>query len=103
MREIPRTTRMVLLGGHQMELTRRNLLAGAAGIAAAPLLPSISANAAAPMADKQAPSFYRYKVGDAQVTVISDGVNTFPLTESFVPNAKVADVAAALEKAYMPK
>lgn len=86
-----------------MELTRRNLLAGAAGIATAPLLPAISAHAAAPIADKQAPSFYRYKVGDAQVTVISDGVNTFPLTDSFVPNAKKDEIAAALEKAYMPK
>jgi glyoxylase-like metal-dependent hydrolase (beta-lactamase superfamily II) len=86
-----------------MELTRRNLLAGAAGIATAPLWPSISANAAAPLADKQAPSFYRYKVGDIQVTVISDGVNTFPLADSFVPNVKKEDVAAALEKAYMPK
>jgi glyoxylase-like metal-dependent hydrolase (beta-lactamase superfamily II) len=86
-----------------MKLTRRNLLAGAAGIAAAPLWPSISANAAAPLADKQAPSFYRYKVGDAQVTVISDGVNTFPLADSLVPNVKKEDVAAALEKAYMPK
>ena len=37
------------------------------------------AKAAAPVADKQAPSFYRYKVGDAQVTVISDGVNNFAL------------------------
>jgi hypothetical protein len=86
-----------------MELTRRHVLTGAAGLAAAPLLPAISADAAAPMADKQAPSFYRYKVGDAQVTVISDGVNTFPLGDSFVLNAKKDDVAAALEKAYMPK
>jgi glyoxylase-like metal-dependent hydrolase (beta-lactamase superfamily II) len=86
-----------------MELTRRYVLTGAAGIAAAPLLPAISADAAAPMADKQAPSFYRYKVGDALVTVISDGVNTFPLGDSFVLNAKKDDVAAALEKAYMPK
>ncbi|MFX8782104.1 hypothetical protein ABTM76_19525, partial [Acinetobacter baumannii] len=60
-----------------MELTRRQVLTGAAGIAAAPLLPAIAANAAAPLAEKQAPSFYRYKVGDAQVNVISDGVNTF--------------------------
>ena len=51
-----------------MELTRRHVLAGAAGIAAAPLLPPISAQAAAPLAEKQAPSFYRYKVGDIQVT-----------------------------------
>src|SRR5882757_4932581 len=52
-----------------MELTRRHALAGAAALAATPLLPTISAHAAAPVADKQAPSFYRYKVGDAQVNV----------------------------------
>jgi glyoxylase-like metal-dependent hydrolase (beta-lactamase superfamily II) len=86
-----------------MELTRRHALAGAAALAASPLLPTTSARAAAPMADKQAPSFYRYKVGDAQVTVISDGVNTFPLTDSFVPNAKKDDISAALDKAYLPK
>ena len=66
-------------------------------------LPQSPANAAAPLADKQAPSFYRYKVGDVQVTVISDGVNTFPLGDSFVLNAKKEEVAAALEKAFMPK
>jgi len=86
-----------------MELTRRHALAGAAAIAAAPLLPSLPARAAAPVADKQAPSIYRYKVGDALVTVISDGVNTFPLADSFVVNAKKEEVNAALEKAYMPK
>ena len=72
-----------------MELTRRHVLTAAAGVAAAPLLPAISADAAAPMADKQAPSFYRYKVGDIQVTVISDGVNTFALGDSFFFHAKV--------------
>ena len=55
------------------------------------------------MADKQAPSFYRYKVGDAQVNVISDGVNNFALGDTFVLNAKKDEVNAALEKAYMPK
>jgi len=50
-----------------MELTRRHALAGAAALAATPLLlPTISAKAAAPAADKQAPSFYRYKIGDAR-------------------------------------
>jgi glyoxylase-like metal-dependent hydrolase (beta-lactamase superfamily II) len=38
-----------------------------------------------------------------QVTVISDGVNTFALGDSFVLNAKKDEVAAALEKAYVPK
>ncbi len=68
-----------------MDLSRRHALAGAAALAAAPLFAaSRPAQAAAPLADKQAPSFYRYKVGDAQVTAITDGANTFPLADSFV-------------------
>ena len=87
-----------------MELTRRHALlgaaAGAAGIAAAPLMPAL---ASAPVADKQAPSFYRYKVGDIMVTVVSDGKNVFKLEDNFIVNAKKDEVNAALEKAYMPR
>ena len=86
-----------------MELTRRHALAGAAAIAAAPLLSSRPATAAAPVADKQAPSYYRYKVGDSQVTVVSDGKNVFKLEDSFITNAKKDEVNAALEKAFMPR
>jgi len=86
-----------------MELTRRHALAGAAALATTPMLRAMPAKAAAPMADKQAPSFYRYKVGDAQVNVISDGVNNFALPETFVLNAKKDQVNAALEKAFLPK
>jgi glyoxylase-like metal-dependent hydrolase (beta-lactamase superfamily II) len=86
-----------------MELTRRHLLAGTAGIAAAPLLSAMPANAAAPMAEKQAPSFYRYKVGDAQVTAVFDGSTTFDLQDNFVLNAKKDEVNAALDKAFLPK
>src|SRR3954470_14775648 len=86
-----------------MELTRRHALAGAAALAATPMLPTAPARAAVPLADKQAPSYYRYKVGDAQVTAISDGINTFALPETFVLNAKKDDVNAALEKGFLPK
>src|SRR5216683_40460 len=86
-----------------MELTRRHALAGAAAIAAKPLLPSVPVRAAAPVADKQAPSFYRYKVGDIQVTVVSDGKNVFKLEDSFITNAKKDEVNAALEKAFLPR
>src|ERR1700730_6214092 len=61
------------------------------------------ARAAAPVADKQAPSFYRYKVGDIQVTVVSDGRNTFRLEDSFITNAKKEDVSGMLEKAFLPR
>src|SRR4030081_2069339 len=86
-----------------MELTRRHALARAAALAASPLLPGVPAKAAAPLADKQAPSFYRYKVGEVQVNVISDGVNTFALPENFVLNVKKDEVNAALAKAFQPK
>src|SRR3981081_2065617 len=86
-----------------MELAGRHALAVASAIAASPLLPNAPAKAAAPVADKQAPSFYRYKVGDAQVNVISDGVNNFALPEAFVLNVKKDEVNTALEKAFMPK
>jgi glyoxylase-like metal-dependent hydrolase (beta-lactamase superfamily II) len=86
-----------------MELTRRHALSGAAAIAATPLLQSLPAKAAAAAADKQAPSFYRYKVGDILVTVVSDGKNVFKLEDSFIANAKKDEVNAALEKAFMPR
>src|SRR3978361_2540906 len=86
-----------------MELTRRPALAGPAALTASSLLPSSPVKAAAPAADKQAPSFYRYKVGDIQVTVVSDGRNTFPLEDSFITNAKKEEVNAALEKAFLPR
>lgn len=90
-----------------MDLSRRHALAGAAALAASPLLASTSAKAdtkpAAPMPDKQAPSYYRYKVGDTLVTAVSDGANTFPLLDGFILNAKRDEVNAALDKAFMPK
>ena len=86
-----------------MELSRRRALAGAAVVAATPLLPAAEIKAAAPVAEKQAPSFYRYEVGDIEVTVISDGRNTFPLEDSFILNAKKEEVGAALEQAFLPR
>ena len=58
-----------------METTRRAVLKGAAALATAAQLSGTSPSlAAAPPAGKQAPGFYRYKVGDYEVTIINDGV-----------------------------
>jgi hypothetical protein len=70
-----------------MSFTRRQALTSAAAIAAAPLLSSAPASAAGAPAQMQAPSFYRYKVGDVLVTVVSDGKNVFKLEDSFITNA----------------
>jgi glyoxylase-like metal-dependent hydrolase (beta-lactamase superfamily II) len=85
-------------------LSRRTLLAGAASAAALPLFDLWSAhlaNAATPQAGKQAASFYRYKVGDIEVTVVSDGILRVPVNEAFVLNAKPEEVNNALREAYM--
>ena len=80
-----------------LDVTRRNLLAGAAALSAAAASPLSGARAATPAVSKQAPGFYRYKVGDIEVTVVTDGVNRGPLMENFVTNVKADEVKAALE------
>src|SRR6266705_2259419 len=88
-------------------LTRRNILLGAATTSAATALGSIiapfPARAGAPLAGKQAPSFYRTKLGDFEITMLSDGARTAPIPEGFVKNVGKDQVIAALEAAYMPK
>jgi glyoxylase-like metal-dependent hydrolase (beta-lactamase superfamily II) len=88
------------------ELNRRTVLAGAAAATAAALSASTAippARAAAPAAGKQAPGFYRYKVGDYEVTVVTDGVNRFKLPDNFVGNVSKDEVNAALAAAYLEK
>ncbi|HEU0100192.1 MAG TPA: MBL fold metallo-hydrolase, partial [Allosphingosinicella sp.] len=62
---------------------------------------SSPAGAAAPKADQQAPGFYRYMVGDIQITAVTDGVNSFPIPDGFVANASKAEISAALAAAYL--
>src|SRR5258708_37845100 len=61
-------------------LDRRMLLrAGSAAVGAAALAPTPPALAHAPKAGKRAqPSFYRFKLGTIEITVISDGTLAFP-------------------------
>jgi glyoxylase-like metal-dependent hydrolase (beta-lactamase superfamily II) len=80
------------------DLTRRNMLAGAS-LAAASALP---AQAAAPATGKQAPSIYRYRVGEMELTAIYDGVWYRPIDEKFIRKADYADVQRAMSDAFMP-
>jgi hypothetical protein len=74
-----------------MQTTRRNLLMGTAAAAALATTSQLSAispsRAAAPAAGKQAPGFYRYKVGDYELTQIVDGSVTVQSLDGFVTNA----------------
>lgn len=87
------------------ELTRRTMLGGAATVSAAAMMGEFSwttpARAEAPQIGKQAPNFYRYKVGDAEVSVVSDGVIRFKLPPTFVANVPADEVRKALEANFI--
>ncbi len=80
-----------------MSLSRRTFVQSAAGLATL----SAGAHAAAPLSTAQAPGFYRYKVGDLELTAIHDGFYLRPI-EGLVLNAPAPAVQDAAAAAYMP-
>ena len=85
-------------------LTRRGMLGGAAAItaAAAGLTNIPAARAAVPMAGKQGPSFYRYKVGDFEVTALNEGVVRNATPQNMAVNKALPEVQKALGDAFLP-
>ena len=86
-----------------INLTRRRLLTAtlaSTAMAGISLAPGREARAAAPLAGTQAPSWYRYKVGSIEVTVVADGVNRFKMPDDIVTNVKREEVNAALVAAH---
>src|SRR5215467_8556916 len=87
------------------QVTRRNVLAGTAAATAAGALSSVAgsdvAQAAAPLAGKQNFGWYRYKVGEFEITVVTDGVNFGPLPDIYVQNAPKNDVSAQLAAMHL--
>jgi glyoxylase-like metal-dependent hydrolase (beta-lactamase superfamily II) len=83
-------------------LSRRTLLTASAAAAALPALGLPQAKAAAPAAGKQGPGFYRFKIGDYEITAINDGTWYRSFDEKFVRNASLADVQKALSDAFLP-
>jgi len=78
-----------------MNLTRRALIGGVAASSLAPLLRPLPAGAAAPVTGKQAPGFYRYKVGSFECTSLNDGALTYPISADYVTNVSKDQVIAA--------
>jgi glyoxylase-like metal-dependent hydrolase (beta-lactamase superfamily II) len=77
--------------------------AAAAAAAVIPFAPPPVVGAAAPEAGRQAPGFYRYKVGDIEVTVVTDGINRLQFPDNLVLNATRDEVNTALAAAFMEK
>jgi glyoxylase-like metal-dependent hydrolase (beta-lactamase superfamily II) len=86
------------------DVTRRNVLAGTvAATAATALTPFVggTAKSAAPPVAKQVPGYYRYKLGNFEVTVVTDGVNRFKFPDGFVTNKNRDEVNAGLAAVHM--
>jgi glyoxylase-like metal-dependent hydrolase (beta-lactamase superfamily II) len=86
-----------------MSMTRRKLMAVAVSAAALPAVGAMPARAAAPKIGKQVPSIYRYKLGEFEITVLSDGALKAPRPEAVVVNQPFSEVQKALEAAHLPK
>ena len=85
-----------------MELTRRHALAGAAAIAATPLL-AVDVGAGGRAGGGQAGAELLSLQGRRHPGHRGfRRPNTFPLADSFITNAKKDEVNAALEKAFLP-
>lgn len=84
-----------------MSMPRRTTFAAA--LAAPAILAGLPAGAAAPQSGRQAPGFYRLKVGAYEVTVVNDGLARRDNPgEGFVRNADAAAVRAALAEQMLP-
>jgi glyoxylase-like metal-dependent hydrolase (beta-lactamase superfamily II) len=82
-------------------LSRRGLLAGAAAVTAAGSI-NAPAHAAAPMAGKQARSFYRYKIGDFEVTALNEGSVRNAAVQNMAVNKTLPEIQKALGDAFLP-
>jgi glyoxylase-like metal-dependent hydrolase (beta-lactamase superfamily II) len=81
------------------QMSRRAALVGAAAASLLPLA-SGSTQAAAPLSGRQAPGWYRYKIGSFEVTVATDGINQFKMADTHVLNRPLADVSAGQVAAH---
>jgi glyoxylase-like metal-dependent hydrolase (beta-lactamase superfamily II) len=82
-------------------LTRRGLITGAATLAAASL--AGPALARAPMRNTPAPAFYRFKLGEFEVTVVSDGpLNLGEPTGDVFKGLSKEEMVQTLANHYLP-
>jgi glyoxylase-like metal-dependent hydrolase (beta-lactamase superfamily II) len=81
-------------------ISRRTAIASAAAMAAPALSPA--ARAAAPKVGAQVPGFYRFMIGDFEVTALHDGTVPFEVNATRFPNAPAEEVVRLLESQFVP-
>lgn len=82
-----------------MLITRRGALGAAAALGLTRALP---AGAAAPLLNTQAPPFYRFRIGEFEATVVSDGALPLGKPGDGFPSAPPAELAGVLRSSFLP-
>ncbi len=85
-----------------MTFSRRAALTVGAAALAAPAMPLPTAQAAAPKAGKQVPGFYRFMVGEFEVTALHDGQVNREITTQLFPNTPLEEVVKVMDAQFMP-
>ncbi|MET0428198.1 MAG: MBL fold metallo-hydrolase, partial [Microvirga sp.] len=99
-------TRRTILAGTALAITPsfgETALAQSSPAAPSPAAPSPAAANPAGQSPStpQAPGFYRYKVGDIEVTAVNDGFARRPV-DGLIRNAPIEDVRQAMAEAFLP-
>jgi glyoxylase-like metal-dependent hydrolase (beta-lactamase superfamily II) len=85
-----------------MTISRRTTLLAAAAVVAAPAMTIPSSKAAAPQVGSQVPGFFRFKVGEFEITSLNDGQNNYEANAQRFPNAPTDEVVALMESQFAP-
>lgn len=91
-----------MIGRNSISLDRRQILGGAATLAAGSMIGSAAGMAKAPMLGTLAPAFYRFKLGTMEATVISDGPLNFPDAGKIFQRAPDAEIRKLLADEFLP-
>ena len=81
-----------------MTMSRREMMAGTAGLGAAFAFRPMAAGAETEAGE----GFMRTRIGEFEIVALADGAVQRPLDDAFVRNAPLEDVQAALEAAGLP-
>ncbi|WP_206020729.1 MBL fold metallo-hydrolase [Roseococcus sp. SYP-B2431] len=84
-----------------MDIPRRTLLGAGAALASAPFLPRL-AEAAAPFRNELPPAWHRFRIGEFEATIVSDG--RLPLGEPApaFPASPPQEIAALMRANFLP-
>lgn len=83
-------------------VSRRLLIAGAAALGGTAALPPFPASAAAPLLRRQAPAWYRFRLGEFEGTVVSDGPLALGPPEGAFKGTGKADLERDLRDSFLP-